>query len=365
MTDLPEALFGGCRDDDARAARERLARRLLDAGVPLGEIVAAQAEDRLVLLPVERVLAGEPRYTADEFAAAAGVDLDVLRRFRQALGLPQAEPGARVFTEDDVGPARTVGELIAAGVDTDDLLETVRVMGAGMRRYAESIRWTRGQAIVRPGVAEDEVAASFARAAENLLPLASAATENAFRLHLLEVLRQDVLSAEQLETGELAGSEDVAVAFADLVGFTKLGESVGGEELGSVAVRLGALAAERIEPSVRLVKTIGDAVMLVSRDVTALVESALALVDAAEADEELPALRVGVAYGPAVARYGDWYGATVNTASRVCGRARPASVLVTEPVKDSAPDAFTWRFAGTHKLRGVKEAPPLFRARRL
>ena len=61
---------------------------------------------------------------------------------------------------------------------------------------------------------------------------------------------------------DLPGSREVAVCFADLVGFTRLGEEVAPEELGHLAARLEALAADAAEPPVKLVKTIGDAAML-------------------------------------------------------------------------------------------------------
>ncbi len=124
--------------------------------------------------------------------------------------------------------------------------------------------------------------------------------------------------------------------FADLVGFTNLGESVAAEELGAVAERLDALAVEVAEPPVRLIKTIGDAVMLGSRDTDAVVEATLRLVEAADAEsEDFPQLRGGVAHGEAVGRAGDWYGRPVNLAARITAIARPGSVLASEEAKEA------------------------------
>jgi adenylate cyclase len=131
-----------------------------------------------------------------------------------------------------------------------------------------------------------------------------------------------------------------------------------------VAGRLGELAAEVAEAPVKLVKTIGDAAMLVSPDAEALVRVTLDLVRAADEDgEDFPMLRAGVARGEAIGRGGDWYGRPVNVASRLTGVARPGSVLTTEGVHDEAEDAFDWSFAGKKKLKGVKDPVPLFRAR--
>jgi adenylate cyclase len=172
-----------------------------------------------------------------------------------------------------------------------------------------------------------------------------------------------VIGRSEREAGQIAGAEEIAVCFADLVGFTRLGGEVEVEELGSVARGLARLAAEAAEPPVRLIKTIGDAAMFVSPNPGALVDVALSLVEKVEA-AELPSLRVGVACGPAFQRSGDFYGHSVNLASRVTGVARPGSVLCTQEVRDGARDAFEWSPAGRFRLKGVQEREPLYRARR-
>jgi adenylate cyclase len=173
-----------------------------------------------------------------------------------------------------------------------------------------------------------------------------------------------VITAAERERGEVVGHTVLAVGFADLVGFTWLGEQVESEELGAVGARLGELTNEAIVPPCRLVKTIGDAVMLVSFDTDALVRTVLRLVAMADGDERLPALRAGVAVGPAVARFGDYYGSAVNLASRVTGRARPGSVLVTEPVRDALGGAgFRFSRAGRFRLKGFDGVRTLWRVR--
>ncbi|HEX8054884.1 MAG TPA: adenylate/guanylate cyclase domain-containing protein [Thermoleophilaceae bacterium] len=178
-------------------------------------------------------------------------------------------------------------------------------------------------------------------------------------------MRNDIVSRAELATGRLDGTEEVAVCFADLVGFTRLGEEIPPEDLSRVAGRLTDLAGDVARPPVRLVKTIGDAAMLVGRETDAVVEVALELVErAAEAGDEFPALRSGIARGPALERAGDWYGSPVNTASRVTGVARPGSVLCTADAREAAGDGFRWSPAGRRKLKGVGEPVRLFRARR-
>jgi adenylate cyclase len=185
----------------------------------------------------------------------------------------------------------------------------------------------------------------------------------ALQRHLIEQVRGDVIAAADLASGEVGKANDLTVCFADLVDFTKLGERIDVEELGMVASRLEEMATSIAESPVRLVKTIGDAAMFVSPELPQLIDAALSLVESAE-QAELPAMRAGIAHGPAVIRAGDFYGNSVNLASRVTGVARPGSVLCTEEVRDAAADHFDWSFAGKHRLKGVG-SQSLFRARRL
>jgi adenylate cyclase len=157
----------------------------------------------------------------------------------------------------------------------------------------------------------------------------------------------------------------VAVGFADLAGFTKLGEAVAADELGELAERFAAMALEVAEAPVRLVKTIGDAAMLVSPATDPLLALVLDLVDAADAPESgLPAIHAGVARGPALARVGDYFGAAVNQASRVAHFARSGSVVVARSAREDAAAAYAWSFAGSRRLKGLADPVTLYRLRR-
>ena len=156
---------------------------------------------------------------------------------------------------------------------------------------------------------------------------------------------------------------EVAIAFADLVDFTGLGDRLAPNELAEVAERFETLAFEALEPGVNVVKTIGDEVMLASADPPALVASVLALIASAEGSD-LPRIRAGAAAGPARHRAGDWYGRTVNLASRLTALAEPGTVAG-DPV-DRRRDAggrvgARGRARGT-RLRGAgrsRSRPPL------
>src|SRR5262249_3826881 len=158
----------------------------------------------------------------------------------------------------------------------------------------------------------------YARAVSELYPLVDPVLSNLLLLHLRQATQAEVINALERSHGRLPGSRQVAVCFADLVGFTRIGEEVPPDELGHLAARLEALGSAPREPPVRLVKTIGDAAMPPSPEPVPLLDAALELLDAADIEgEAFPQLRAGIAIGPALGRAGDWFGRPVNLASRI------------------------------------------------
>jgi adenylate cyclase len=360
-----EGLLAGLEDERARAGRRELLDELHSQGVSVEELRRAVHEDRLVLLPVERILTSDARYSAREISERTGTELEFFQAHRRALGLAVPGPDERVYGESDLEAARLGRRFQDAGFPDDEALEVTRVLGRGMAGYVEALRTLVAQTFLEAGTDEYELGHRYEAVARELLPLAGPWLEHAFALHLRELIRHDAITNEQRVSGRLEAAQDTAVAFADLVGFTALGETVPSEELGGLAGRLSRLAGEVVEPPVRIVKMIGDAVMLVSAEPRDLVDATLRLVEATDEDDAFPAMRAGVAYGPAVNRWGDWYGSTVNVASRLTTRARPTSVLVTDAVRDAVGDgAFSWSPAGDKRLKGLSTPVTAYRARR-
>lgn len=357
-----EGLLDGLEGDE-RAARLELLERLEDEGATLDELRSAVDDGLLVFLLAERLVDGPPKHRLRDVAAAAGVPLDLLVTLRRANGLPVPDPDAVALTDLDVEAMRTVASFRDAGVSDAQILAAVRVLGRGMAQAAEALRTIGLELALEPGTSEAELARRFAERSSELVPMLGPVLEQMLRLHLRHAVGTEALGADERAAGALPTAREVGVAFADLVGFTRLGEELPPAELGEVAERLAALAGDLVAPPVRLVKTIGDAVMLVSPDVDALLELALRLHDAARA-QGLPRLRIGVAAGPAVARAGDWYGRPVNLASRVTAIARPGSVLATREVREAAGEGFRWSSAGRRSLRGIDAQVALNRVRR-
>jgi adenylate cyclase len=360
-----EGLLDGL-ESSARAERLALLEQLAGAGVPLSELRRATATGTVIFLPADRVIVGPRRYTAAEVAELSGVDVDFLTAARRAMGLPIPEPDEPVYTEAELDSARRTLVAREAGISDEEILELLRVLGRGLSQAAEALRALPLKLVLEPGMSELELASRYGEAAAQLYPMVDPLISNVLALHLRHSAQSEVISAMERSGGRLPGSREVAVCFADLVGFTRLGEEVAPEELGHLAARLETLASNVAEPPVKLVKTIGDAAMLASPEPKPLLNAALNLIDAANAEgEDCPQLRAGAAIGLALPRAGDWFGRPVNLASRITAIARPGSVLVEREVRESAADAYAWSYAGERRLRGIRGAVPLFRARRL
>jgi adenylate cyclase len=158
------------------------------------------------------------------------------------------------------------------------------------------------QAFIRPGDTEREASDRVLDSTMPLLPLVAPTLDYVYRLHLREQLRHAVLAAGEREPG----SETITVAFADLVGYTELGEKLPPEELGHVTGALDEHAREVASGPVRLVKLLGDAAMLTASDSGSVLNATFDLLDAMAAEgEEAPLIRAGVARGPVISRGGD------------------------------------------------------------
>jgi adenylate cyclase len=360
-----EGLLEGT-DGEERDARRELLDVLVDDGASLEELKRAVAEDRLALLPVDRVLAGEGRYSADEIADLSGIEPGFQDQLFRALGLALAERDDPVYTEEDLDAARTVVRFLDAGFEKDQILEVSRVLGDSMARLAATVGGVVGDTLAHPGDTERDLGLRYAQVTRELGPQLEPLILNVLNLHQRENAKRVVASRADIAAGNIRGATDIAVCFADLVDFTRLGEDIGAAELGDVAGRLTDLALEVSVPPVRLVKNIGDAVMLVSpREVDPLLETALSLLDQTEAlGEEFPQVRIGLAWGEALGRGGDWYGRPVNLASRVTAHARPATVLATNEVRDAANGDYSWSKAGIRRFKGIREPVGLLRVRR-
>jgi adenylate cyclase len=358
---LLEGLEGAQREE-----RLALLRELASEGVPLAELRRSSVTGRLMFLPADRVIVGSARYTSAEVAELAGVEPEFLAAVRRAIGLPIPEPDEAMFSDAELQSARMVKVARDAGISDEEILSLTRVLSRGLAQAAETLRTVPLRFVLRAGMSEGELARQYANAVADLYPLVEPLVGNILLLQLRQATQTEVISAIERTGGQLPGSREIGILFADLVGFTRLGEEVPPDELGGLAARLDALATDVAEPPVRLIKTIGDAAMLASAEPQPLLDAALRLLDAADQEgEDFPQLRAGAALGVALPRAGDWFGRPVNLASRITGVARPGSLLVEREMREAAGAQYRFSFAGERRLRGIREPVALFRTRRL
>ncbi len=350
----------------ARDARAKLLDSLHADGCSVDELQAAVAEGRLALLPAELALGGVGQMTSPEVAEKAGVDLETLEAMRRAAGLPLPPRDAAALGELDLFGARALAAFIAGGLPPDGLISASRVFGEAAAHAAAAGGTLANAAIPREGDTEYEYAQRLGAATRELTPYAAELLGVMYLLHNRENVRQEIVAADEIVAGRRTDVHEVTVGFCDVVGFTRLGEGVPAADLGEIATRLAALAADVAEPPVRLIKTIGDAVMFVGPEPAPLLDTVLALMDAAEREgEQFPALHAGAAHGPALRRWGDYYGGPVNLAARLTERARAGALIADQAVRERAgDDAFAWSDAGQKKLKGFSEPLPVFRCRR-
>lgn len=353
-------------DGEARTQRGELIRWLMDQGVGVEEIGQSFAP---MLLPARRALGDDGYYvSARQMSEETGIDLDQLTRFQRAAGLPQVDDSdAPVFLRTDAITAVHIRRFLDLGINPDDMLSVVRVLADGLSRAADEMRSAALRAVLHPGVTELQIAEGFQVLLGEAAPLLGPMIQDMLLLQLRQALQSDAVSASERARGApLPGTRMIGVGFADIVGFTRLGEELPPEDLEQLANRLAVLARGVAAAPVKFIKTIGDAVMFVSSDTAALLDAVLDLIDVAEEDGSLPRLRVGVAYGAAVSRAGDWFGSPVNLASRVTAAARPGAVLVAESAHTEIGEdpRFRWSYAGTKRLKNIADDVKVYRARR-
>ncbi len=353
-------------EGSARAQRAELIEWLLEQGISADEIRGAPVP---MLAASRRLMGDDGNYVSTrEISEAFGIDLEFLQQVQRAIGLVRVDnPDATVHLRADGAAAAHAKEFLEVGIDADQVVQVVRILAEGLSHAAEVMRYTALATILQPGASEVEIAKASQALVTRIVPLLGPMIEDMLFMQLRHMMETEAVNASERAAGKpLAGARQVTVGFADLVGFTRLGEAVPPEELGQLASRLADLARDVAVPPVRFIKTIGDAVMFVSTDPAPLLDAVLKLVEITDSDNDFPRLRAGIASGSAVSRAGDWFGSPVNTASRVTGVARPGTVLAAESTQEELGDGagFSWSFAGARHLKGIRGELRLFRARR-
>ncbi len=361
IEDLLDGLEGS-----ARTERAELVEWLLEQGITAEEI---RTTNPPLLLATRHLIGDDGRYVSTrEISETHGIDLALLQRVQRAIGLARVDdPDAVVHMRADGEAAAYVQRFVDLGLDPEQVVLVIQVLAEGLSRTAEVMRYSALSAIMQPGATELEIAKASKALVGRIVPELGPMIQHMLFMQLRHMMETEAVNAAERAAGKpLPGARQITVAFADLVGFTRIGEAVSAEELGHLASRLAVLARDITVPPVRFIKTIGDAVMFVCPDPLPMLDVVLKLVDAVDTDNDFPRLRAGVASGMAVSRAGDWFGSPVNVASRVTSVARPGTVLAADSVWETIgdPGGFNGSFAGARRLKGIKNEVKLFRIRR-
>jgi len=351
----------------AAAAQARVVARMRDRGHSLEELRRAVRDGRLAFGYVEDLLPGTERsLTRAQAAERTGLEEELIERIMALLGTPTALEGT--LNERDVEASMKIAEVLRAGLPLVAVLQLIRVYAQSIRKIAEAeVRLFHlyvHEPLIREGVDSLQMAEEMESLVRDLLPLTSPLMDYIHQRYLRFYIEQDVVGHME---AELAGARQMgrvqmAFCFVDLTGFTRYTEEEGDEEALDLVERFVETVEATLPAEALIVKTIGDEVMIVSPDPVSLTEWSVGFL---ALFRERPQPRVGIHYGRAVYRDGDYFGGEVNLAHRVVARALGGEVMVTTAVVDAIGGSEYLEFEpiGDVELKGFPEPVELFVAR--
>ena len=350
----------------AAAAQARVVARMRERGYSLEDLKEAGREGRLAFGFTEELFSGsQETLTVEEAAAETGMEPELVERILVILGTPK---GQRELSREDLAAMRHCARVLAAGFPLVAFLQLVRVYAQSMRRIADAeVRLFHlyvHEPMIRDAVPELEMAEEMGELAADILPLAAPLTEYLHQRYLRFFVEQDVVghmeSDAGMDTAEIElGHVNVTLCFIDLTGFTRYTEEEGDLEALDVVENFVVNVESTLPREATIVKTIGDEVMVVSPDPSSLTEWA---VDFLSRFPQRPQPRVGIHYGDAVYRDGDYFGSQVNLVHRVVNRALAGEVLVTDSVCEAiaASDRLRFEPIGEVTLKGFPSPTSLY-----
>lgn len=306
----------------------------------------------------EIVLGGPRRYTRLGLNAAAGLEPEQSRGLWHALGFADVPDDAVMFTDGDLAALRLVTQLTEAGVLDPGVREAVtRAVAQSMSRLTE---WQVGmlKRVIESEGARDVTPQQSLQIAAALVPALEELQTYVWRRHLAATISRMLVTNGEVTAD---GTTSLAVGFADMVGFTRTTRRRSTAELAELIEGFGASTSEVIASGGgRIIKTVGDEVLFVADDAGTAADIALDLQERVRAESALPDLRIGLAAGQVLVRYGDVYGEVVNIAARLTSHAKPDTVLVDREVAEAleGDERFALRPLRTLSVRGYRHLHP-------
>jgi adenylate cyclase len=343
----------------------RVVARLRARGHSLERIKKASDDGQLAIGPIEDLLSPSGgRHSLRRVSRESGLPAELIRQMYATMGLAPLPPEG--LSDEDLEMMRYAAAVLAAGFPLPAYLQLLRVYGQAMGQIADAevrlVHLYVHKPLMRAGVPNVEIAEEMEAMTREVLPLASPFISFLHGRLLSHFVEQDMighveaeLGDEELEEGRLR----VAIAFADLAGYARLTVEQGDEAAVSTVERFVEAVGQSLPADARVIKTLGDEVMVVGPDPAALAAWAVGLQGGIGSG---PAPRIGIHYGEALYRDGDYFGRDVNQAARVVARAGGGEVLVTRPVVDLADGTGGLLFAriGEVQLKGFSEPTELF-----
>jgi adenylate cyclase len=354
----------------------RLALACERAGLPMDAIADLIRARRLSFAfleaaPYHRFAVPSTR-TLRQVGQDTGIPLEALLGTLESMGFAWTSADDPI-REDELEVLPLIQLAISSGlVDPIWLRRVGRAYAEGMRLVAnvenEAYVARFEEPVLASGLGQRQAMERASEIAADFIPLADRALMAVYRRQqeLIWTEHQvENIEAALEEAGAIPRPDRVpAMCFLDLTGYTLLTEERGDQAAAELAATLAALV-ERLarKQGGTPVKWLGDGVMLHYRQPAGAVESALAMVRRVP-EAGLPQAHVGVAAGPVVVQGGDYFGRTVNLASRVAARAQAGQVLVTAAVAQAAaPDGVTYRDLGELRLKGFTAPVQVLEAR--
>jgi adenylate cyclase len=367
----------GDRFTEGDVRRARILQSLEAAGMPLEAIGEGMRRGIIDLAfvddPAYDVFSGLTDETFGEASTRTGIPIEVLGAVREATGAPAPGPADRL-RELELQALPAVQLQLEHGVRPHVIERRLRGYGDSLRRIAEiEADWWMSDVVMpvlQSGGSVADVGPRIAGFSNALQPLAQqellalyrGQQTHAWMRNFFESFEEGMTQAGLYKPVE----RPPAICFLDLSGYTRLTEERGDAAAADLAGRLSRLVQRTSgQHGGKPVKWLGDGVMFHFRDPGPGVEAAIEMVEGAR-EADLPPAHVGIHAGPVLFQEGDYFGRTVNVASRIADYARQGEVLVSDDVVATAGElvGITFDSIGPVELKGLTEAVPLHVARR-
>ena len=357
--------------------RVRLMQTLERAGIPLEEVATTIRRGDLSLdfMDMSHFARLSPLtdVTFEELSEKTNVPVELLLVMREAAGFAEPLPEDRV-RDNELLIAPLIEAQVAEGFRPRVIERWLRVYGDSLRRIAETEGdWWHTEVevpLLESGMTPAQVIeAETSGVSQHIVPFLDQAIIALYHGHQEHAWTKNILDGIEATLSEAGVHSRLerppAICFLDITGYTRLTEERGDEAAADLAGTMSRIVQRTSTThGGRPVKWLGDGVMFYFPEPGPGVIAALDMVDGI-ASAGLPPAHVGLHAGPVLFQDGDYFGRTVNAASRIADYARPGEVVVSQEVVNAA-DATPVSFVeiGPVELKGLSESIRLHTARR-